>query len=80
MIRLEFYCREGCHLCEAMWHELGDYRSRDDLEFSCIDISRDESLETRYGEMIPVLAHGERVICNYFLDPELLDVFLANPD
>jgi hypothetical protein len=76
MVRLEFYYREGCHLCEAMWHELGGYRSRDGLEFSCINISGDESLETRYGEMIPVLAHGERVICNYFFDPELLDAFL----
>ncbi|THF71808.1 glutaredoxin family protein [Deinococcus sp. Arct2-2] len=55
---LTLYSRPGCHLCEqAHAHLLAlDYR------FAEVDITSDAELERLYGDDIPVLAAGNRVL------------------
>ncbi|WP_428623961.1 glutaredoxin family protein [Sedimenticola sp.] len=78
---LSFYYREGCHLCEDMWQHLQSIRETRPFEIDLVDVDRDPALKERYGLLIPVLAVGEKVICNYYLDPIGLERFLDSlPD
>ena len=77
MITLTFIHRTGCHLCEAMWAELDGIRASGVAEFELVDLARDTHLEERYGDRIPLLFHGERELCRYFLDEELVRRYLA---
>ena len=44
-----------------------------------IDVDRHAVLEAQWGDMVPVLLHGEREICHYFLDMAKLSEFLNSP-
>ena len=33
-----------------------------------LDVDADPLLEAKYDELVPVLLHGETVLCHYFLD------------
>jgi thioredoxin reductase (NADPH) len=47
-----------------------------DFTLELIDVDATEALEARYGELVPVLMHGETEICHYFLDrAALADLF-----
>jgi hypothetical protein len=46
------------------------------LEIEMIDIDRDPDLESRFGEWVPVLFHGDVRICHYHLDRERLTAHL----
>ncbi|MEJ2308745.1 MAG: glutaredoxin family protein [Gammaproteobacteria bacterium] len=76
MITLRFVHRSGCHLCEAMWAELDGVRASGEVDFELIDLAREPHLEARYGESIPLLFHGERELCRYFLDMQKLRDYL----
>ncbi len=69
---LTLYIRQDCHLCEEMRAELEPWRSRLNFDLQVIDIAADPALIARYGDKVPVLAHGEREICHYFLDESTL--------
>ena len=63
-MRVTFYGKAGCHLCEDAHAALDRIRAeRDDLEVELVDISLDPRLFRAYGERIPVLAvEGEDVL------------------
>jgi thioredoxin reductase (NADPH) len=42
-----------------------------------IDVDADAALESRYGEDVPVLTHGERELCRHRLDTALVTDYLA---
>ena len=42
-----------------------------------IDVDADAALETRYGEDVPVLKHGERELCRHRLHTALVTDYLA---
>lgn len=46
------------------------------LEVEIIDIDNDPLLESRYGEMVPVLAGAGEEICHHHLDLRKLDDYL----
>lgn len=69
---LTVYIRSYCHLCEAMLSELEIHRVALGFELKVVDIEDDETLETLYGEKIPVLKAGEHELCHYFLDKSVL--------
>ncbi|OOZ37372.1 glutaredoxin family protein [Solemya velesiana gill symbiont] len=71
------YTRNGCHLCEDMRWQLVEMQKERGFEFNEIDIDADPELEKRYGTLIPVLALGEKVLCNYYLDPVAVNETLA---
>ncbi len=62
--RLEVVVREGCHLCQTMEEEL----AAAGLRAVPIEISGDESLEARWGVLVPVLLLDGDEVCHYQLD------------
>ena len=77
---LTFYYRDGCHLCEDMWHQLREIQEQRPFDVQSENVDSDPDLKSRYGLLIPVLAVGEQVICNYYLDPVALNKYLDRPD
>ena len=76
-VRLTLYARTYCHLCEDMLAELKALSGELAIEIDVVDIDRNPELEARYGEWIPVLAHGETRICHYHLDLGKLTAHLS---
>ena len=67
-IRLTLYARRYCHLCEEMEAALDGLRPQFDFTVEVVDVDASAALEARYGERVPVLAHGDTELCHYFLD------------
>ncbi len=55
MIRIEFYTRDGCHLCDAAWYVVQRAVAGADATVEKIDIDDDPVLRARYGDDIPVV-------------------------
>lgn len=75
--RLTLLSREYCHLCEEMLAALRQFQGRYDFEVVVVDVDRDPALEEKWGDKVPVLLDGERELCHYFLDVEVVDARLA---
>lgn len=77
MAGLVLYHRRGCHLCEQMLAAIyGTYG--DEVEVELVDVDTDPALKERYGLRIPVLATGQRVICEARLDEAALDAYFTD--
>lgn len=48
-----------------------------DFGLSVVDIDLDAELETRFGELVPVLMHEQRELCHYFLDEAEVTAYLS---
>ncbi len=68
MTRLTLYARAGCHLCEDMAATLDEFKQEYGFEYDTVDVDQDAALAARYGQLVPVLALGEDIICHYVLD------------
>ena len=69
MIALTLYTRSECHLCEEMLVELlplVEGRARVDV----VDIDADAGLLLRFGEIVPVLMHGDSELSRLRLDAD----------
>lgn len=77
-VRLTLYGRTYCHLCEDMLRHLEALRPGARFEVEVVDVDSSAALEDRYGERVPVLAHGERELCHYFLDTAAVTAYLAS--
>ena len=75
--RLTLLSREYCHLCEEMLAALRLFQGRYDFEVDVVDVDRDPALEEKWGDKVPVLLDGERELCRYHLDYEVVDARLA---
>ncbi len=71
-LALTLYTRVGCHLCDEMKQQLNILQQQYEFSLNLVDVDADSYLRLRYGERIPVLAIGEREICHYYLNNELL--------
>ncbi len=78
MKQLLLYLRSGCHLCEAMEAELLPFIASSKLEVQPVFIDNNEKLEQLYGHRVPVLMYNEQLICEYFLDPDMLQQVLID--
>ena len=65
---LTVYSRHGCHLCEEMIAALQEMQGRFRFGIAVVDVDSDPELVSRYGEKLPVLAHGARELCHHVLD------------
>ncbi|MFK5969268.1 MAG: glutaredoxin family protein [Candidatus Marithrix sp.] len=72
ILALTLYTRVGCHLCDEMKQQLNILQQQYEFSLNLVDVDADSYLKLRYGERIPVLAIGEREICHYHLNNELL--------
>ena len=77
---LFFYYRDGCHLCEELASLLhrGWPRVVEGMQWADVD-SRPEWRE-RYGLRVPVLARGDRVLCELAPDVGCLQEHFGPPD
>ncbi len=76
-MRLEFYYREDCHLCDAMRKALVVFsRNRQPIHWQEVDIDRDINLIRRFDVLVPVLYFGDAEICHHFFDEKALLIVL----
>ena len=75
--RLTLLGREYCHLCEEMLAALRQLQDRYEFEVEVVDVDRHPALEEKWGEKVPVLLDGERELCHYYLDLDVVDARLA---
>lgn len=69
---LTVYGHSYCSLCEVMLNGLRAMQQELDFELEWIDIEGNNELETRFGELVPVLMLGDEKLCHYHLDESLL--------
>jgi len=77
MRTLRVYSRRGCHLCEVMVERLIPLvRGRALVEV--IDVDTDAALREEYGLRVPVLTCDGRLLCEYRLDPGIVEEILRD--
>lgn len=74
---LTVYSREYCHLCHDMVAALEAIQPRYGFQLEIVDVDEDESLEARYGELVPVLVAGGEQLCHYHLDLAVVEAYFA---
>jgi thioredoxin reductase (NADPH) len=74
---LQLLGRVYCHLCHDMEAALAPIADEYGAAVEVIDVDKEESLEQRWGELVPVLLHGGEEICHYFLDEAAVREVLA---
>jgi thiol-disulfide isomerase/thioredoxin len=67
-IELTLLSRSYCHLCHDMEVALAPLAEEFGVSVKVLDVDADPELETKYDELVPVLLHGDRELCHYFLD------------
>jgi hypothetical protein len=73
---LILYGRRYCHLCEDMLAALRMQLGAD-FPVEIVDVDSDPRLEERFGELVPVLMHGDIELCRYRYEPEKLAAYVA---
>ena len=70
--RLTLLTRAYCHLCDTMRDALGPLALAHSAMVQEIDVDAEPELEAMYGDLVPVLLHGDvdqgQVLCHYHLD------------
>ena len=67
-IELTLMSRGYCHLCHDMELALVPLMQEFAAEMEILDVDADLLLEERYGEIVPVLLHGQNELCRFVLD------------
>jgi glutaredoxin len=72
--RLQFvlYTRRNCHLCEDALLHLQKEQRRHGFELHIIDVDSDQSLSTKFGEMVPVITVNGQIRLWGNINPVLL--------
>jgi glutaredoxin len=68
-MKVEFFTRPGCHLCDEARTVLLRERERAPFELDEIDIETDGSLVREYGLRIPVVVIDGEEAFEYAVDP-----------
>jgi thioredoxin reductase (NADPH) len=76
-IELTLMSRGYCHLCHDMEVALRPLADEFGALIKVLDVDADADLEARYDELVPVLLHGEKELCHYFLDEAKTREYLA---
>jgi len=62
-MKLTFYGKAGCHLCEEAYAEVRQVQDETWFELEVLDVSTDPRLNKDYGLRVPVLAvDGQEVL------------------
>ena len=77
-ISLTVYSRRHCHLCEEMIAGLRELQARLAFSVEVVDVDSRGALVVRYGEHVPVLAHGEHELCRHRLDAAGVTAYLTS--
>jgi len=76
-LRLILYARSYCHLCEEMLAALTALRGEFEFVVDVVDVDSDRVLEQRFGDLVPVLTHGNTELCHYHFDLGKVRAYLA---
>jgi len=76
-VELTLLSRRYCHLCHDMEVALAPLTAEFGAMVTLLDVDSDPLLEAAYGELVPVLLHGKRELCHYFLDEPKTREYLA---
>ncbi len=76
MREIDVYSRRGCHLCEVLIEELLPL-VEGRASVSVHDVDTRPEWTRRYGDRVPVVELGGRMLCEYRLDPEAVQSALA---
>jgi hypothetical protein len=71
------YGRSSCHLCDEMVAALEGLHAELAFAVEWVDVDSDAELVRRYGERVPVLAHGSRELCHYRLEAPAVTAYLS---
>ncbi|MFA7292198.1 MAG: glutaredoxin family protein [Rhodocyclaceae bacterium] len=74
---LTLLSRTYCHLCHDMEAALAPLAAEFGAAVEVLDVDADDALETRWGELVPVLLHEDRELCHYFLDAAKVRDYLS---
>ncbi|HEX5910494.1 MAG TPA: glutaredoxin family protein [Thermoleophilaceae bacterium] len=55
-MKLTFYGKAGCHLCEEAYAEVLAVQDEAGFELEVLDVSLDPRMNREYGQRVPVLA------------------------
>jgi thioredoxin reductase (NADPH) len=71
--QLTLLTRAYCHLCDTMREALVPLAGQHGATIAEFDVDAHPALEAAYGDLVPVLLHGDVdagvVLCHYHLDP-----------
>lgn len=73
---LTLMSRTYCHLCHDMEAAVRRVAADFGVALDVVDVDSDSALEALYGERVPVLLHGERELCHYFVNADRLRAYL----
>ena len=76
-IELTLMSRGYCHLCHDMEVALKPISEEFGASVTVLDVDADPALEASYDELVPVLLHGDKQLCHYFLDEAKTREYLA---
>jgi len=77
-VALTLYGRTWCHLCDDMLAGLRALQAGRPFRIEVVDVDADPALERRFGDLVPVLMHGDRELCHYHLDVAAVTGYLLN--
>ncbi|MFA6139091.1 MAG: glutaredoxin family protein [Hyphomicrobium sp.] len=69
--------RTYCHLCHDMEVALQPLLDEFGIAIEVIDVDQFPELEDTWGELVPVLLHGDSELCHYFLEEAKVRAYLA---
>ena len=75
--KLTVLSRDYCHLCEELITALKRFQGRYDFDIEVVDVDASPRLEEKWGDKVPVLLDGERELCRYHIDYDVVDARLA---
>ena len=76
-LKVTFYTKENCSLCDLAREMLGDLRDDASLEIEAVDITKSPEAWAEYREMIPVVEVGDDILWGRIDEDELRE-FLLN--
>jgi hypothetical protein len=76
-MRLTLLTRAYCHLCDEMRAEIAPLAAAAAIPIDEIDVDTDDSLATRWGDLVPVLLAGECELFHYRVDRAALTAYLT---
>jgi len=69
---VNFYTKEGCHLCEVALEIIDLVAEKIDFQFNSIDITKDEELMMKFDIKIPVIEIDKEIVFVHKVDKQKL--------
>jgi hypothetical protein len=76
-MQLDLLSRSYCHLCDLMLEAVRAHPGGAQADIRIVDVDADPALEARFDEQVPVLMHGDEVICWGRFDAAAFAAFVA---